>query len=100
MAKALGVVLDVVDVGVAKPTGDLRVEPAMDATRFDEAVRAGIEAVDGAAASGADLLVFGEMGIGNTTAAAAVASTLFDEPAAGWCGRGTGLDDAGVERKI
>ena len=66
----------VVDVGVARPTGDLRIEPAMDPERFDDAVAAGIEAVDRAAAAGADLLVFGEMGIGNTTAAAAVAATL------------------------
>jgi len=100
MAKALGVVLDVVDVGVARPTGDLRIEPAMDADRFDDAVGAGIDAVDRAAAAGADLLVFGEMGIGNTTAAAAVAATLYDEPAADWCGRGTGLDDAGLARKV
>ncbi len=100
MAKAIGVELDVVDVGVARPTGDLRIEPAMDAKRFDEAVRAGVEAVDRAATAGADLLVFGEMGIGNTTAAAAVVATLFDEPAAEWCGRGTGLDDAGVARKV
>ena len=100
MARALGVVLDVVDVGVARPTGDLRIEPAMDAERFDDAVEAGIEAVERAVAAGADLLVFGEMGIGNTTAAAAVAATLYDEPAADWCGRGTGLDDAGLARKV
>jgi nicotinate-nucleotide--dimethylbenzimidazole phosphoribosyltransferase len=98
MTKALGMTLDVVDVGVARPTGDLRLEPAMDEERFDEAVQAGIDAVARAAA--ADLLVFGEMGIGNTTAAAAVAATLYDEPAAEWCGRGTGLDDEGVARKI
>jgi nicotinate-nucleotide--dimethylbenzimidazole phosphoribosyltransferase len=98
MTKALGMTLDVVDVGVARPTGDLRLEPAMDEDRFDEAVQAGIDAVARAAA--ADLLVFGEMGIGNTTAAAAVAATLYDEPAAEWCGRGTGLDDDGVARKI
>jgi nicotinate-nucleotide--dimethylbenzimidazole phosphoribosyltransferase len=98
MATALGVTLDVVDAGVGRPTGDLRFEPAMDARRFDEAVRLGIDAVRRAA--GADLLVFGEMGIGNTTAAAAVAATLYDEPAAAWCGRGTGLDDAGLARKI
>ena len=100
MATAIGVELEVVDVGVARPTGDLRIEPAMDPERFDDAVRAGIEAVDRAATAGADLLVFGEMGIGNTTAAAAVVATLFDEPAAEWCGRGTGLDDAGVARKV
>src|SRR3954468_17409247 len=73
MTKALGMPLDVVDVGVGRPTGDLRVEPAMHEARFDEAVRAGVDAV--ARAAGADLLVFGEMGIGNTTAAAAVAPT-------------------------
>ncbi|MEP6758600.1 MAG: nicotinate-nucleotide--dimethylbenzimidazole phosphoribosyltransferase [Actinomycetota bacterium] len=100
MASALGVVLEVIDVGVARPTGDLRVEPAMDAARFDESVTSGFEAVDRAAAAGADLLVFGEMGIGNTTTAAAVVATLYDEPAAAWCGRGTGLDDAGLARKI
>ena len=98
MTKALDMPLDVVDVGVARPTGDLRFEPAMDEARFDEAVQAGVDAV--ARAAGADLLVFGEMGIGNTTAAAAVAATLFDEPASDWCGRGTGLDDEGVARKI
>ncbi len=98
MTKALGMTLDVVDVGVARPTGDLRLQPAMDEERFDEAVLAGVDAV--ARASAADLLVFGEMGIGNTTAAAAVAATLYDEPAAEWCGRGTGLDDDGVARKI
>jgi len=98
MTKALGMPLDVVDVGVSRPTGDLRVEPAMGEERFDEAVQAGVDAVERAA--GTDLLVFGEMGIGNTTAAAAVAATLYDEPAAEWCGRGTGLDDDGVTRKI
>jgi nicotinate-nucleotide--dimethylbenzimidazole phosphoribosyltransferase len=98
MATALGVTLDVVDAGVGTPTGDLRVEPAMDETRFDEAVRLGIDAVR--RAEGTDLLVLGEMGIGNTTAAAAVAATLYDEPAADWCGRGTGLDDPGLARKI
>jgi nicotinate-nucleotide--dimethylbenzimidazole phosphoribosyltransferase len=98
MASALGVTLDVVDAGVGRPTGDLRIEPAMDAARFDEAAALGVAAVDRAA--GADLLVLGEMGIGNTTAAAAVAATLYDEPAMAWCGRGTGLDDEGLARKI
>jgi nicotinate-nucleotide--dimethylbenzimidazole phosphoribosyltransferase len=98
MASALGATLDVVDAGVGRPTGDLRVEPALDRRRFDEAVRLGVDAVD--RAPGTDLLVCGEMGIGNTTAAAAVAATLYDEPALAWCGRGTGLDDEGLARKI
>ncbi len=98
MAAAIGVTLDVVDAGVGRPTGDLRVESAMDAAAFDAAVRLGVDAVR--RADGVDLLVLGEMGIGNTTAAAAVAATLFDEPAATWCGRGTGLDDEGLARKV
>jgi nicotinate-nucleotide--dimethylbenzimidazole phosphoribosyltransferase len=57
------------------------------------ALRKGYEAVDPAA----DLLVTGEMGIGNTTVAAAVAAALFGGP--GWAGRGTGVDDAGLARK-
>jgi len=98
MARALGIVLDVVDVGVADPTGDLRVEPALSPGRFDACVQAGVDAV--ARAEGADLIVFGEMGIGNTTAAAAVAASLTDGSAEGWCGRGTGVDDDGLARKI
>ncbi len=99
MARALGVTLEVLDVGVGRPTADLRDTPAMDERRFDEAVAAGVTSVDRAADAGADLLVFGEMGIGNTTAAAAVAACLFGGPIEGWVGRGTGLDDDGVARK-
>ena len=98
MASVVGATLDVVDAGVGRPTGDIRVEPAMDSARFDDAVRLGVDAV--ARAEAPDLLVVGEMGIGNTTAAAAVAASLFDEPATAWCGRGTGVDDAGLTRKI
>jgi nicotinate-nucleotide--dimethylbenzimidazole phosphoribosyltransferase len=96
MAAVMGATLDVVDAGVGRPTGDIRVEPAMDAARFDDAVRLGVDAVRRA---DADLLVLGEMGIGNTTAAAAVATSLSDGPADRWCGRGTGLDDEGLARK-
>ena len=98
MASAIGATLDVVDAGVGRPTGDIRVEAAMDPAWFDDAVRLGVDAV--ARAQRADLLVFGEMGIGNTTVSAAVAAALYDEPAAEWCGRGTGVDDAGLARKI
>jgi nicotinate-nucleotide--dimethylbenzimidazole phosphoribosyltransferase len=98
MAAALGVTLDVVDAGVARPTGDLRTEPALDAERFDEAVQLGVDAV--VRAGHADVLVLGEMGIGNTTAAAAVVATLYDEPATAWSGRGTGVDDEGLARKV
>jgi nicotinate-nucleotide--dimethylbenzimidazole phosphoribosyltransferase len=51
------------------------------------------------AALDADLLVLGEMGIGNTTAAAAVAAALGGGEVAAWVGRGTGVDDEGLDRK-
>jgi nicotinate-nucleotide--dimethylbenzimidazole phosphoribosyltransferase len=47
----------------------------------------------------ADLLVPGEMGIGNTTSAAAIACALFGGAPQDWVGRGTGVDDAGLSRK-
>src|SRR4029453_1507211 len=47
-----------------------------------------------------DLLVLGEMGIGNTTAAAAVTAILLDRPAEAATGRGTGVDDQGLARKL
>ena len=95
-AAVAGATVQAVDVGVGRPTGDIRFEAAMDQERFDEAVAAGRDAVD---ALDADLLVLGEMGIGNTTAAAAVAAALGGGEVAAWVGRGTGVDDAGLARK-
>ena len=62
---------------------------------FLEAVRTGYDEVT----PGTDLLALGEMGIGNTTAAAAIAAALFGGDPASWAGRGTGIDDAGLARK-
>lgn len=92
-ATVAGAQVHAVDVGVGRPTGDIRVEPALSPERFDDCVQAAREAVD---SLDADLLVLGEMGIGNTTAAAAVAAAL-DRVAGGtdtavWVGRGTGVD--------
>lgn len=95
-AAVAGASVQAIDVGVGRPTGDIRYEPAMDHDRFDEAAAAGRDAV---AALDADLLVLGEMGIGNTTAAAAVAAALGGGEVAAWVGRGTGVDDAGLDRK-
>lgn len=97
MARAAGVSLTVVDIGTGRPTGNITVEAALSPARFAEAWDAGVAAVH---QRDADLLVLGEMGIGNTTAAAAVAATLFGGPAADWAGRGTGIDDAALARKI
>jgi nicotinate-nucleotide--dimethylbenzimidazole phosphoribosyltransferase len=85
-----------IDVGVGRPTGDIRYESALSPQRFDEAVTAGRDAVD---ELDADLLVLGEMGIGNTTAAAAIAATLGNGEVTDWVGRGTGVDDDGLDRK-
>jgi nicotinate-nucleotide--dimethylbenzimidazole phosphoribosyltransferase len=95
-AAVAGASVEAIDVGVGRPTGDIRYEPAMSPARFDEAVTAGRAAVD---ALDADLLVLGEMGIGNTTAAAAVAAALGGGEVAAWVGRGTGVDDEGLQRK-
>jgi nicotinate-nucleotide--dimethylbenzimidazole phosphoribosyltransferase len=96
-ARYLGVALETVDVGVGQPTGDIRLEPALSQERFQRSVGAGREAV---ARRRCDLSLFGEMGIGNTTAAAAVCSSLFGGPVAAWVGRGTGIDDETLSRKI
>lgn len=97
MASTFGVELSVVDVGVGRPTGDITREPALTPARFRECWEAGREAV--AALGASDLLVVGEMGIGNTTAAAAVCAGLFGGDADMWTGRGTGVDDEGLRRK-
>jgi len=96
LARHVGATLEVVDVGVGHPTGDLAREPALDPARFRACLQAGRDAV---AALDADLLVLGEMGIGNTTAAAAVTAILLDRSAEASTGRGTGVDEAGLARK-
>jgi nicotinate-nucleotide--dimethylbenzimidazole phosphoribosyltransferase len=97
MSTTLGVELSVIDVGVGRPTGDITREPALTSARFDECWGLGREAVS--AIGRPDLLVVGEMGIGNTTAAAAVCAGLFGGDADLWTGRGTGIDDASILKK-
>lgn len=64
------------------------------------ALQAGRETALRAAEQGAQLFIGGEMGIGNTTAAAAVASTLLGCPARELSGPGTGLDTAGYGTRL
>lgn len=97
MARTLGARLSVVDVGVGRPSGNLRNEPALSEARFWECFEAGRQAV---AELETDLLVLGEMGIANTTAASAVCTALYGGPAEEWTGRGTGIDDATFARKV
>jgi nicotinate-nucleotide--dimethylbenzimidazole phosphoribosyltransferase len=97
LASHVGAGLRVVDVGVGDPTGDLTREPALDPARFRACFDTGRRVV---AELDADLLVLGEMGIGNTTAAAAVTAILLGRSAEASTGRGTGVDDAGLARKL
>ena len=95
-ARHAGAEVEAIDVGIGRPTGDIRYEAALSVERFEEIMAVAVAAVgrlDG------DLLVIGEMGIGNTTASAAVAAALAGGETAAWVGRGTGIDDAGLARK-
>jgi nicotinate-nucleotide--dimethylbenzimidazole phosphoribosyltransferase len=95
LAQVAGASLTVVPIDLDRPTADFTDAPAMSGGEVMQALAAGWEAVEPAA----DLLVVGEMGIGNTTAAAAMACALYGGEAGRWVGRGTGVDDAGLARK-
>jgi nicotinate-nucleotide--dimethylbenzimidazole phosphoribosyltransferase len=94
LARTAGANLRVVPLSLEQPTADFTQAPAMDENAFLAAVMAGHRTV----ASGTDLVCLGEMGIGNTTAAAALAAALFGG-GSHWAGRGTGVDEAGLARK-
>lgn len=96
LCRASGAELSVVALDLDRPTGDFTQELAMSEAEVLEAMARGAEAVD----PGAEILLLGEMGIGNSTVAAALAHATFGGVVAGWVGRGTGADDAGVKRKI
>ncbi len=95
-ATIAGASVEAIDVGVGQPTGDIRYEAALTIERFDEIVEIAFAAVD---ALDCDLLVLGEIGIGNTTPSAAIAAALAGGETAAWVGRGTGVDDEGLARK-
>lgn len=95
LAGVAGALLRIIPLELDRPTRDFTSAPAMEEAEFLGAVSLGYDAV----APGTDLLALGEMGIGNTTAAAALAAGLFGGGGARWAGRGTGLDDAGLQRK-
>ncbi len=95
IARVAGATLRVIPLDLNRPTQDVTAGPAMEPAEFLHAVADGYDAVQ----AGTDLLCLGEMGIGNTTAAAAMAAALFGGTGADWAGRGTGIDDAGLQRK-
>jgi len=90
-----GAGLKVFELALQIPTKDFSEEPALEIRECAGTVAFGMEAIAG----GADLLAFGEMGIGNTTSAAAIYHALYGGKASDWVGRGTGLDDEGLKRK-
>ncbi len=114
LARQLGAQLDVVDLGTVTPmldlagvrhlqlgagTANFATGPAMSDAQGLKALQAGRDSVLRAQAAGSEVFIGGEMGIGNTASASAVASALLDCPASQLTGPGTGLDAAGVSHK-
>ncbi len=85
---------------VASGTKNLAEGPAMTRAQAEESVQIGIEIALGEISKGADIIGTGDMGIGNTTPSAAIACALMNLPPEKIAGRGTGVDDEGLKRKI
>ncbi len=114
LARHLGATLEVIDLGtvggldpvpgvrhlhLGRGTANLAREPAMNEAQIAAALAEGRAAVLRALAAGAEIFIGGEMGIANTTAAAALSCALLGASAAQLAGPGAGLDAAGVARK-
>lgn len=93
-------VLGLLQRNIRRGTANFTQGSAMTREEAEAAVLVGVEMVRELQAAGYDLLAGGEMGIGNTTTSAAVVSVLLDLPAEEVTGRGAGLSDAGLRRKI
>jgi nicotinate-nucleotide--dimethylbenzimidazole phosphoribosyltransferase len=85
---------------IAYGTENMMLGPAMSREECAQAVLVGVRAARDAAEEGYSLIGTGEMGIGNTTAASALAAAFTGASPESVVGRGTGLDDAGLERKV
>jgi nicotinate-nucleotide--dimethylbenzimidazole phosphoribosyltransferase len=114
-ARLNGMRLRVVDAGVAQPcaahpvlisrrigsgTRNFAAKPAMTAAQRDAALRAGVELMREAQAEGIRVIGLGDMGIGNTSSASLLTSLSVEAPLERCVGRGAGLDDAGLRRKL
>lgn len=95
LSKTFGAAMSVHALDLDRPTADFTQSPAMTESETLAALHTGWDAVD----PKSDLLVVGEMGIGNTTVAAALAAALLGGSGTDWVGRGTGVDNAGLSRK-
>jgi len=115
LARHVGARVVVVDMGVAvdmpphphllvhkiaRATGNIARGPAMSRPQALECLLAGAQICLDQIETGLDLLATGDMGIGNTTPAAAIACAITSRPAEEIAGRGTGVDDQGMQRKI
>ncbi len=95
LCAAAGIDLAIVAIDLDRPTADFTLAPAMSEEECLAALNIGAAAVP----KGIDLLILGEMGIGNSTVAAALCAASFDGAAADWVGPGTGVDASGIARK-
>ncbi len=95
LCKTFGLGLKVFELALSVPTRDITEHAALEEAECVAAMAFGMEAI----ADGNDLLCLGEMGIGNTTIAAALCAGLFGGKGADWVGPGTGVDEAGLKRK-
>src|SRR5580698_1538025 len=95
LCRHFGIEPVIVDMGVGHPTRNFAREPAMSRAQAEDAIAVGM-----AYAAQAEILGAGEMGIGNSTSAAALLSALSGLDPRETAGRGTGLDDTGVTHKV
>jgi nicotinate-nucleotide--dimethylbenzimidazole phosphoribosyltransferase len=100
LARAAGAELLVIDAGVGRPTRNIAAGPAMTRNEVRRLADEGILLADELARQDVGVLALGEMGIGNSTVAAALCAALLGVEPERVCGRGTGIDDAGLGRKV
>jgi nicotinate-nucleotide--dimethylbenzimidazole phosphoribosyltransferase len=98
LARAAGAEVVIADRGVGTPTRNMTRGPAMTATELERELAAGAELVD--ELGDVDVVALGEMGIGNSTSAAALTAAVLGVEPQRVCGRGTGVDDDGLARKV
>ena len=91
---------DLVECPIGPGTANIAVGPAMTREQAIRAIETGARLAEEAMDAGADLLATGEMGIGNTTAASAITAAITGAPAEQVTGRGTGVDEATLTRKV
>jgi nicotinate-nucleotide--dimethylbenzimidazole phosphoribosyltransferase len=92
--------LELIDKKVRKSSRNILDEPAMTMEEYHQALKNGQDIVSEIAKNGCNIIGFGEMGIGNTSASSMMMSKMFNIPIADCAGRGTGLNDSQLQNKI